>query len=218
MELRLLRLVPPKHSERHARILESCPCEQEFAPELVIHAEVIFFVEATDTEGELKWKDHRLLGYVSTRPPDRLEADEVLERMNPTSVREEDVAGLVDVHTVANVDDVVGKVTIREKIEERIPAEQVVAVNPGGVSTGPDAQSPIDRSTLAAVWFAHPEIDPGRILLDDLDGVVSACPIQHEVLEIWIALEKNRSDRLLDERSLVEGRRDDRDPRARIAR
>ena len=66
-----------------------------------------------------------------------------------------------------------------------------------------DAKAAIDGRALPAIPLADPVVDPGFVFPDDLDRLVGAATVKHEVLEMWIPLQDDRSDGLLDEPTLV---------------
>src|SRR4029453_10623233 len=102
-----------------------------------------------------------------------------------------------------NIDEVGGDRLGREVMRKRVFAEHVITVDPGGECAGSHSQTAIDCGALSTIGLADPEVDPLRILFDDLNGSVAAPTIDDEVLEIRVFLKEDRSDRCLEELPLV---------------
>src|SRR5690349_10747112 len=105
----------------------------------------------------------------------------------------------------------------RRVLSKRISVEHIVAVNPGCEFTCSSVQPPIDRIALATIRVTHPETYPGLIFLNDVDGAICAASIEDEIFDVGVSLQEDRSDRLLQECSLIKRRRDDADPWPRFA-
>src|SRR5215831_11628464 len=125
------------------------------------------------------------------------------------------LAILVDMNAVTHVDNTSRNSIALEMMSESILAERVITVNPSGVESGPHSQPSVDRSALPIVSFTRPERDPGRILLDDLNGPVLATAIEDEIFQVRITLKKNGSDCFFNEPSLIKRRCNYRNTRPR---
>ena len=88
--------------------------------------------------------------------------------------------------------------------------EVVVGVDVGDDVAGGHADPAVDRRGLAVVGLARPPRDLLVEALEDVGRAVGRTAVEHEVLEVVVALLDDRPDRLLQELRLVERRRDDR--------
>ena len=119
------------------------------------------------------------------------DAHEVLESLHTAAMEPHGAPVLVDVQAVAEVHDPRPKPDAGGLRCQRITRQHVVAIDPGSKQPGTKLQPTIDRGALPVVTLADPGGKPRRILLDDLDGSVSATAIEDEVFEIWIPLEQD---------------------------
>src|SRR4029453_11925556 len=136
-------------------------------------------------------------------------------RANTPPLREQNPTTHVNVDAVTNIDHIVPQGGSREVPEERVLAQHVIAVDPGRVRAGAHSQTTVDGGALTAVRLANPKVDPRRILLDNLDGLISTAAIEDKVLEILVALQEDGPDGFLEELPLIERWGHDRDSRPR---
>ena len=90
-------------------------------------------------------------------------AHQILEGLHAAAMHVQRVVVLVDVEAVADVHDSGVEPDPAGVIDQRVPIEHVVAVDPGGEQSGAEPQPAIDRSALAAVALADPLRQPGRV-------------------------------------------------------
>jgi len=74
----------------------------------------------------------------------------------------------------------------------------------------------IDGVALTTVLLAHPVFQILLIFLDDVETIVHAPAVDHDILDIRILLLEDREDGLFEIRTLVVRRGDDGDARERI--
>ena len=80
----------------------------------------------------------------------------------------------------------------------------IVRVEPAQDVAGRAREASIDRRGLAAVFFTDPVGETLLMPLDDLDTLVCAAAIQHDVLEIGILLADDRENRIFEKLALIE--------------
>src|SRR5262245_13409676 len=107
--------MPSEHTERYSSVLDLRAGEKEVTPQLVVHAPVIRFIEAPDTESQLAWEQDFGLTDIAVGSPDRSNTHKVFQRMDTSAVRKENGALLVDVDAVAAVHH-----TVRESVHHRV--------------------------------------------------------------------------------------------------
>jgi len=91
---------------------------------------------------------------------------------------------------------------------------EVVAVEVGDDLAAGSGEPLVDRVVHPAIGLRQPA-EPRRsgVAPEDLERAVGGAAVNHDVLDIWVRLLLHRQDRLFDEASLPEARRDDRDER-----
>src|SRR5438552_605581 len=124
--------------------------------------------------------------------------------MNSTAMGENNVACLIQVPAISDVDCVAIEVICDCVIVKCVPAQHVVAVDPRCEKAGCTIQSPIDCVTLARIGFAHAIRQPPRVFLYYFNRIICASSVENQVLEIRVALQENGAEGCLDKLPLIE--------------
>src|SRR5262249_19723991 len=111
-----------EHPERYSSVLNRRADEKEPAPQLVVHAPVIRFIEAPDTESQLAWEQDFGLTDIAVGSPDGSNTHKVFQRMDTSAVRKRNGALFVDVDAVAAVHH-----AVRESVRHGVIGEGVFA-------------------------------------------------------------------------------------------
>src|SRR6516225_146140 len=86
----------------------------------------------------------------------------------------------------------------------------IVAVEVRDDITSGSPETLVDGVRLAAIFLAYPVGQPALVFPNNFDTPICAAAVDDDVFQIRIILIENRVYRLLDEGSLVEGWRDNR--------
>ena len=96
---------------------------------------------------------------------------------------------------------------------QRTGKQQVVRIDPVEQIARRAREPLVNGVRLAVVLLADPICQPFLVTPDDVDALVGTATVDNDVFEVWVTLQENGPNCLLDEAALIVTGRDDGNPR-----